>query len=68
MIREHLFDKRAPADSMFRWRGGDVSRRSAVKDGVFVQYHSSVESTAREYEAQIADIRSRAKIDAVENL
>lgn len=29
MIRQHLFDKRAPADPMFRWRGGDVSQKPA---------------------------------------
>jgi hypothetical protein len=31
-----------------------------MKDGFFAQYHSSVESTAREYEAEIAKVRSRA--------
>ncbi len=35
MIREHLFSKRAPADPMFRWRGGDVSRLEGLSDGVF---------------------------------
>ena len=35
MIRQHLFDKRAPADPMFRWRGGDVSRIEGLTDGVF---------------------------------
>ncbi len=35
MIREHLFHKRAPADPMFRWRGGDVSRLEALSDAVF---------------------------------
>ena len=35
MIRQHLFDKRAPADPMFRWRGGDVSRIEALTDAVF---------------------------------
>jgi hypothetical protein len=35
MIREHLFHKRAPADRMFRWRGGDVSRIEGLSDGVF---------------------------------
>ena len=35
MIREHLFDKRAPADPLFRWRGGDVSRLEAFSDGIF---------------------------------
>jgi uncharacterized membrane protein len=35
MIREHLFHKRAPADPMFRWRGGDVSRLEGLSDGVF---------------------------------
>jgi hypothetical protein len=34
MIREHLFHKRAPADPMFRWRGGDVSRLEGLSDGV----------------------------------
>ena len=35
MIREHLFHKRAPADPMFRWRGGEVSRLEGLSDGVF---------------------------------
>ncbi len=35
MIRQHLFDKRAPADPMFRWRGGEVSRLEALTDAVF---------------------------------
>jgi len=35
MIREHLFHKRAPADPMFRWRGGDLSRPEGLSDGVF---------------------------------
>ncbi|MEM7307401.1 MAG: TMEM175 family protein [Planctomycetota bacterium] len=35
MIRAHLFDKRAPADPLFRWRGGDPSRLEALADGVF---------------------------------
>ena len=35
MIRQHLFDKRAPADPMFRWRGGDVSRIEGLTDAVF---------------------------------
>lgn len=35
MIREHLFDKRAPADPHFRWRGGAVSRLEGFSDGVF---------------------------------
>ncbi|NKB87501.1 MAG: DUF1211 domain-containing protein [Acidobacteria bacterium] len=35
MIREHLFDKRAPADPLFRWRGGQVSRLEGLADGVF---------------------------------
>lgn len=35
MLREHLFDKRAPADPMFRWRGGEVSRLEALTDAVF---------------------------------
>jgi len=35
LIREHLFHKRAPADPMFRWRGGDISRMEALSDGVF---------------------------------
>jgi len=35
MIREHLFHKRAPADPMFRWRGGDISRLEGLSDGVF---------------------------------
>ena len=35
MIRQHLFDKRAPADPMFRWRGGDVSRIEGLSDCVF---------------------------------
>ena len=35
MIREHLFHKRAPADPMFRWRGGQPSRLEGLSDGVF---------------------------------
>ena len=35
MIREHLFHKRAPADPLFRWRGGDVSRLEAFSDAIF---------------------------------
>ena len=35
MIREHLFKKRAAADPLFRWRGGDVSRVESLSDGVF---------------------------------
>lgn len=35
MIRQHLFDKRAPADPMFRWRGGEVSRIEGLTDAVF---------------------------------
>ena len=35
MIREHLFDKRAPADPLFRWRGGQISRMEGLSDGVF---------------------------------
>lgn len=35
MLREHLFHKRAPADPLFRWRGGEVSRVEALSDGVF---------------------------------
>lgn len=35
MLREHLFEKRAPADPHFRWRGGDVSRLEGFSDGVF---------------------------------
>ena len=35
MIREHLFKKRAPADPLFRWRGGDISRQEGLSDGVF---------------------------------
>jgi len=35
VIREHLFDKRAPADPLFRWRGGDVSRVEGLSDAVF---------------------------------
>lgn len=35
MLREHLFHKRAPADPLFRWRGGEVSRLEALSDGVF---------------------------------
>jgi hypothetical protein len=27
VIREHLFHKRAPADPLFRWRGGVVAER-----------------------------------------
>jgi len=35
MIREHLFRKRASADPMFRWRGGEVSRLEGLSDAVF---------------------------------
>lgn len=35
MIREHLFHKRAAADAMFRWRGGEISRVEGFSDGVF---------------------------------
>lgn len=35
MLRDHLFQKRASADGMFRWRGGDVSRLEGLSDGVF---------------------------------
>lgn len=35
MLREHLFHKRASADALFRWRGGDVSRLEGLSDGVF---------------------------------
>jgi len=35
MIRAHLFDKRASADPMFRWRGGDVSRLEGLSDAAF---------------------------------
>ncbi len=35
MIREHLFRRRASADPMFRWRGGDVSRLEGLSDAVF---------------------------------
>ncbi len=35
MLREHLFDKRAPADPLFRWRGGGISRLEALSDAVF---------------------------------
>ena len=35
MLREHLFQKKAPSDPCFRWRGGDVSRLEGLSDGVF---------------------------------
>lgn len=35
MLREHLFDRRAPADPLFRWRGGEISRVEALSDAVF---------------------------------
>lgn len=35
MLREHLFDKTAPSDPYFRWRGGLVSRLEGLSDGVF---------------------------------
>ena len=35
MIREHLFHKRAPADPLFRWRGGEISRIEGLSDAVF---------------------------------
>ena len=34
-MREHLFDRRAPADPLFRWRGREVSRVEGLSDGVF---------------------------------
>jgi hypothetical protein len=35
MLREHLFQRTAPTDRWFRWRGGAVSRIEALSDGVF---------------------------------
>jgi hypothetical protein len=35
MVREHLFNAHAPADPLFRWRGGEVSRLEGLSDGVF---------------------------------
>lgn len=35
MLREHLFHTRAPADPLFRWRGGEISRLEGFSDGVF---------------------------------
>ncbi|MFK5955942.1 MAG: hypothetical protein QM477_05800 [Planctomycetota bacterium] len=35
MIREHLFHKRAAADPLFRWRGGQVSRIGAFSATFF---------------------------------
>ncbi len=35
MLREHLFQRTAPTDRWFRWRGGAVSRVEALSDGVF---------------------------------
>lgn len=35
MIREHLFNKKAPSDPLFRWRGGDTSRLEGLSDAVF---------------------------------
>lgn len=34
-MRAHLFERRAGADPMFRWRGGEVSRIEGLSDGVF---------------------------------
>jgi hypothetical protein len=35
MLREHVFNKRAAADPLFRWRGSAVSRLEGLSDGVF---------------------------------
>lgn len=35
MLRDHLFHQRAPADPLFRWRGGETTRVEALSDGVF---------------------------------
>lgn len=35
MIRAHLFNKLAPSDPLFRWRGGEISRIEGLSDGVF---------------------------------
>ncbi len=48
-------------------RGGAVENAGhsiTLENGVFVQYHSSVTSTARKYEAQIAEARSAVQDDA----
>jgi len=41
-----------------------VGHSITLKDGRFVQYHRSVESTAREYEAEIQSARARSEPDA----
>ncbi|WP_416307528.1 TMEM175 family protein [Neptunicella sp. SCSIO 80796] len=35
MIRAHLYNKKLGADTLFRWRGGEVSRIEGFSDGVF---------------------------------
>jgi len=62
MIREHLFHKRAAADPLFRWRGGDISRIEALSDGVFaltitlIVVSSSVPATAHELWLLVRDL------------
>lgn len=62
MIREHLFDKRVPADPLFRWRGGNVSRLEGFSDGVFAVIltllvaSTSVPSTFQELWLTIRDL------------
>ncbi|MDF1799633.1 MAG: TMEM175 family protein [Planctomycetota bacterium] len=62
MIREHLFHKRAAADPLFRWRGGDISRIEALSDGVFaltitlIVVSSSVPATTHELWLLVRDI------------
>ena len=62
MIREHLFDKRAPADPMFRWRGGEISRIEGFSDGVFavtvslLVFSSSVPTTFYDFWRMVRDL------------
>ena len=35
LIRDHLFNKKAASDPLFRWRGGETSRIEALSDAVF---------------------------------
>ena len=62
MIREHLFDRRVPADPLFRWRGGNVSRLEGFSDGVFAVIltllvaSTSVPSTFQELWLTIRDL------------
>jgi len=47
VLREHLFHKRAPADPLFRWRGGETSRVEALSDAVFAMTITLVVATTQ---------------------